>query len=87
MGNVAITSTCELTLLDGWPYRKAMGRTTVSIDQLFSMTKAAKILGCSRATIYNHVHKGLLMPIVVGNQWRLTATELERFAKEGGRIF
>jgi len=55
-----------------------MEKITISTPDLVNFTEAAKILGISRATIYNLIKRQQLHPVEFGSNRYLLRKEVER---------
>jgi putative molybdopterin biosynthesis protein len=47
------------------------------VAELYTPQEVAKILRVTRTTIYQHIKKGQLKAIRIGNQYRITKAQLE----------
>lgn len=48
-------------------------------EKYYSLTEAAKIIGCSKATLYLHRKEGLIKTTQVGKMERITKSEINRY--------
>ncbi len=53
------------------------------MQQYYSITEVATILGMARVTVYNWVTTGKLKGVKFGKNWRISETELKRFIERG----
>jgi len=51
--------------------------------QIYSISRAAEVLGVSRQSLYNYLKSEYLTAIKVGRVQKITAAELERFSRCG----
>ena len=54
------------------------------IPGLINFTKAAKLLGCSRPTVYKHIDKGRLHPVEIDGDRFLLINEVEQLKEQRG---
>ena len=52
------------------------------IDELYTPLEVAKMLRVTRTTIYQHIKKGQLKAIRIGNQYRITKAQLEEYLQQ-----
>lgn len=55
------------------------------MDQLLTSKEVAAKLATTQRTVLNLIYKRDLIAIRVGFQWRVAASELERFMRKGAR--
>ena len=52
------------------------------VAELYTPQEVAKILRVTRTTIYQHIKKGQLKAIRIGNQYRITKAQLEEYLQQ-----
>jgi putative molybdopterin biosynthesis protein len=52
------------------------------IAELYTPLEVAKMLRVERTTIYQHIKKGQLKAIRIGNQYRITRTQLDEYLQK-----
>ena len=52
------------------------------IDELYTPLEVAKMLRVTRTTIYEHIKKGQLKAIRIGNRYRITKAQLEEYIQQ-----
>jgi putative molybdopterin biosynthesis protein len=52
------------------------------VAELYTPREVAKIVRVRRTTIYQHIKKGQLKAIRIGNQYRITKAQLEEYLQE-----
>jgi excisionase family DNA binding protein len=56
------------------------------VTALFSVTKAADVLGISIWTVRGYIRNGMLIPVRIGRRVLLEEAELERFIAEAKSV-
>ena len=59
-----------------------MKELTLEVNNLITFTKAAKLIGVSRPTIYNLINKQKLHPVTIGRNRYLLHDEIQRIKNE-----
>ena len=52
------------------------------IDEVYTPLEVAKMLRVERTTIYEHIKKGQLKAIRIGNRYRITKAHLEEYIQQ-----
>jgi excisionase family DNA binding protein len=52
------------------------------VAELYTPREVAKIVRVTRTTIYQHIKKGQLKAIRIGNQYRITKAQLEEYLQQ-----
>jgi excisionase family DNA binding protein len=52
------------------------------VAELYTPQEVAKIVRVTRTTIYQHIKKGQLKAIRIGNQYRITKAQLEEYLQQ-----
>ena len=52
-------------------------------NKLFDLHQAGRVLGLSKTAVYNHIKRGQIKAVRLGNLWRVGAEELRRIQSEG----
>ncbi len=52
------------------------------IDEVYTPLEVAKMLRVTRTTIYEHIKRGQLKAIRIGNRYRITKAQLEEYMQQ-----
>lgn len=55
----------------------------MNVEKTYTLNEVEQITGITKRTLYNYLKADQFKAVKLGNQWRVTETELQRFLTDG----